>query len=218
MSELLSRPELLIAFISASLILAVTPGPSVMYIVARSATHGRRAGLASVAGIAVGGWLNAIAAAVGLGAIFLASSSAFTIVKWVGAAYLIFLGIQIVRRPASDEKKKVSNEIRVKSVFRDGFIVALLNPKTTIFFAAFLPQFMTNDSSPMGQALLLSTLCILLATVTDTLYAILASSASGWLSHSVLAKRFGRWLSGGVFVGLGFYTAVSGDRRAVANP
>jgi threonine/homoserine/homoserine lactone efflux protein len=212
MSELLPQPEMLVAFVGASLILAVTPGPSVAYIVVRSATQGRRSGLASVAGIAVGGWFNAIGASIGLAAVFAVSALAFTVVKWAGAVYLIFLGVQIIRRPITPRREQEGRRASPKGIFRDGFAVALLNPKTTVFFAAFLPQFITSHSSPTLQALFLSTVCIAIAAVTDSVYAVVASSASAWLSNSFLATRGGRLLNGGVFIGLGVYSAVGGDR------
>jgi len=127
------------------------------------------------------------------------SSTAFTIVKWTGAAYLIVLGVQAIRGRTTLSQKEKPRLIPAKSVLRDGFAIALLNPKTTIFFAAFLPQFMTNDSNPTLQAIFLSTLCIAIAAVTDSIYAIIASSASDWLSRSVFAGRGGRFLNGGVF-------------------
>lgn len=209
MIELLPPTPLLAAFIAAGIVLAVTPGPGVFYIVARSVTQGRRFGLASVAGVAAGNWCNALGAAVGLAALFAVSAVAFTTVKWVGAGYLIYLGAQtIVRRRDPREDVEKLEPTPIKRVFRDGFVVALLNPKTAIFFAAFLPQFMTAEADPTLQGIFLGSLFVGIAAMTDTVYAVIASSASAFLSRSRLARRGGRFLTGGIFIGLGIYTAV----------
>ena len=128
---------LLGAFVVASLVLAVSPGPGVLYIVTRSLAQGRRAGLLSVAGVAAGNLCNALAAAFGLAALFAVSSTAFAIVKYAGAAYLVVLGVKALlagSRPAGP--LEAATLPRRRSLLRDGFLVALLNPKTTLFFAA----------------------------------------------------------------------------------
>ena len=142
-----------LAFLAASLVLAITPGPGVLYIVTRTLSQGRRAGLASVGGIAVGNLGNAAAASIGLAAVLKASATAFVFVKFAGAAYLVFLGIKALR--ARREKEIVGNGVPVSPalLFRDGFIVALLNPKTALFFAALLPQFIIAGAPPLGQSL-----------------------------------------------------------------
>jgi threonine/homoserine/homoserine lactone efflux protein len=207
MSELLPPAPLLTAFLVAAIVLAVTPGPGVLYIVARSVTQGRRFGLASVAGVAAGNWCNAIGACLGLGALFAVSSAAFTIVKWAGACYLIYLGVQTLRGA------EMPNPTPLATVFRDGFLVALLNPKTALFFAAFLPQFMTAEANAIVQGMTLGSLFVAIAAITDSVYALSASSASRLLSRSRLARRGGRFLSGGVFIALGIYTAMSSHRE-----
>src|SRR6202795_3646644 len=142
MHDLLPAWPLLSAFLVASLILAVTPGPAVFYIVTRSVAQGRRCGLASVAGVALGNLGNAIGASLGLAALFALSSVAFTVVKYAGALYLLYLGIQVLRGGAANGAPPPGEHAPLRRVFGDGFVVALLNPKTTLFFAAFLPQFM----------------------------------------------------------------------------
>lgn len=202
---------LLSAFLIASLILAVTPGPGVFYIVARSLAQGRGAGLASVAGVAAGNFGNALAAAVGLAALFAVSSLAFTIVKYAGAAYLVYLGIQMLRQPvatATDVPPAPALQ-----VFRDGFVVALLNPKTTLFFAAFLPQFMNPAAAPLPQSIALGALFVLIAAVTDSLYALAAGSLAPVLERLRGKQTLGRRLGGGLFIGLGFFTALTGQRK-----
>ena len=130
---LLPDAQSLIAFLVASLVLAVTPGAGVAYIVTRSVTHGRRSGMASVCGVAAGNWCNAIGASIGLAAVFAMSSAAFTIVKLAGAAYLVYLGMQILRGPSTEDGVTPIEPVPVAMVFRDGFIVALLNPKNSAF-------------------------------------------------------------------------------------
>ena len=220
MNNLLPAWPLLSAFLIASLILAVTPGPGVFYIVTRSLLQGRRHGLASVAGVALGNLGNAIGAAIGLAALFAISSLAFTVVKYAGAAYLVYLGIQALRaRKAEAEAEAeaeagpdISQSISLRRILRDGFVVALLNPKTAIFFAAFLPQFMSHDSAPALQGFALGTLFVAIAAVTDSIYALAASAVAPILAQARGVRALGRYATGGAFIGLGLFTALSGSR------
>jgi len=216
MIHLLPPWPLLAAFIAASFVLAVTPGPGVLYIVTRSLAQGRRYGLVSVAGVALGNWCNALGAVLGLAALFAVSASAFTLVKLAGAVYLVYLGVKTLRGPRTDtpaEAVALPNALR--RVFRDGFVVALLNPKTAVFFAAFLPQFMTAGAQPGEQGLLLGSLFVAVAAVTDAAYAIGASAASVYVARSRWAQRSGRVLTGSAFIGLGVLAAVTGARKPV---
>jgi threonine/homoserine/homoserine lactone efflux protein len=203
------------AFVVASLVLAITPGPSVFYIVSRSLVHGRRSGMLSVLGTAVGSLGNALAASLGLAALFAVSSLAFAVVKYAGAAYLIYMGARMLfSRPDSDTPGGPA-AAPAGHVFRDAMVVSLLNPKTTIFFAAFLPQFVTAQASPMRQSLLLGLVFVLLAAVTDSIYAMTAGSMSRVLARGG-AGRIGKRLGGGLFIGLGIFTALSGSRGSAA--
>jgi threonine/homoserine/homoserine lactone efflux protein len=137
-------PNTLLAYSAATLVLLVIPGPAVMYIVTRSAAQGRRAGLVSVAGIHVGTIVHVLAAMIGLSAVLAASATAFTIVKFVGAAYLIWLGVQSIRAyrlGSVAETTQVVEERALRRVFIDGAVLNVLNPKTAIFFLSFVPQF-----------------------------------------------------------------------------
>ena len=134
MNELFPPLPVLVIFTSCSLILAITPEPGVLYIVTRSLTQGRHAGLASVGGVALGNLGNAIRASVGLATLFAVSSIAFTIVKYCGALYLIYLGVRTLRSPRSTVHARALSSTPARRIFRDGFFVALLNPKTAIFF------------------------------------------------------------------------------------
>jgi threonine/homoserine/homoserine lactone efflux protein len=213
MDNLLPAWPLLSAFIIASVVLAVTPGPGVFYILARSLTQGRRHGLASVAGVALGNFGNAVGAAVGLAALFAVSSLAFSVVKYAGAAYLVWLGVQAIRtRAREDVGGAMPAPQPLGRIFRDGFLVALLNPKTAVFFAAFLPQFMDPQAAHVGQSVALGALFVLIAAVSDTAYALAAASAAPALARATRARELGRYLTGGAFIGLGVLTALSGTR------
>jgi threonine/homoserine/homoserine lactone efflux protein len=210
-TDLFPTWPLLTAFLVASFILAVTPGPGVLYIVTRSITQGRQAGLASVAGVALGNLGNVIGASLGLAVLFAVSSLAFSIVKYTGAAYLIYLGIQAIRTTTVSNVAPAMTPDSSLTIFRDGFVVALLNPKTALFFAAFLPQFINTDASPL-QSIVLGTLFVSVAAATDTLYALTASVIAPTLAKACGLRRSGRYLSGGIFIGLGLLTALSTNR------
>jgi len=213
MHEFLPAWPLLSAFLIASLILAVTPGPAVFYIVTRSVAQGRRYGLASVAGVALGNLGNAIGASLGLAALFAVSSIAFTIVKYAGALYLVYLGIQALRAPQTSNDIPLPLRASPRRVFRDGFVVALLNPKTAIFFAAFLPQFMSAGGEPIVQSILLGSLFVAIAALTDTAYAIAAGTMAPALGRARRIRALGRYLTGSAFIGLALFTALSGSKR-----
>jgi threonine/homoserine/homoserine lactone efflux protein len=204
----------LAVFLLASLVLAVTPGPAVLYLVTRTLGQGRSAGLASVRGIALGNLGNAAIASLGLAVVFAVSARAFTIVKLAGAAYLLYLGIKELRRGASAPEPGRRDDSPAHSrAFRDGFLVALLNPKTALFFAAFLPQFVDPAGSPLAQSLSLSTIFVSIAACTDTLY-VLAADAFGPKIVSLGGRAsFGRYITGCSFIALGIFVACSGSRR-----
>jgi threonine/homoserine/homoserine lactone efflux protein len=200
---------LLLAFVGASLVLALTPGPAVVYIVARTVAQGRACGLASVMGVALGNLANAVGAALGLAALFAVSSSAFTVVKWAGAAYLVYLGVRMwLAAPAGLDTAPQEPAQPLRRVFRDGFVVALLNPKTTLFFAAFLPQFMDSQASPLVQTLSLAGIFIAIAGCTDLIYVLTASWVAGRLGRAAKHALWGNRLAGTSFIGLGLLTAM----------
>lgn len=212
MTSLLPAWPTLWAFVAASLVLAVTPGPGVFYIVSRSLLQGRRSGVVSVLGIAAGNLGNALAASLGLAALFAVSALAFAVVKYAGAAYLVCMGVRMLL--ARDHAPPATAAAMPPGrVFRDAVVVSLLNPKTTIFFAAFLPQFVGAPASPMRQSLALGVVFVLVAAVTDSLYALTADSVSRLLARGG-AGRIGRRLGGSLFIGLGIFTALAGARGA----
>jgi threonine/homoserine/homoserine lactone efflux protein len=206
---MLPDTPLLLAFMGASLMLALTPGPAVVYIVARTLAQGRACGLASVVGVALGNLANAAGAALGLAALFAVSSAAFTVVKWAGAAYLVYLGIRMWRAaPAIADRTALAPAQPLRRVFRDGFVVALLNPKTTLFFAAFLPQFMDAHASPLLQTLALGGVFVGVACCTDLIYVLSASLVAPRLGRAARHAVWGNRLAGTSFIGLGVLTAM----------
>ena len=194
------------AFLIASFILAVTPGPGVLYIVTRSLTQGRRFGLASVAGVALGNLGNAVGASIGLAAVFAVSTLAFTVVKYLGAVYLLYLGVQAIRAPHTGDAAVAPAPASLARIFRDGFVVALLNPKTAVFFAAFLPQFMNTETPAIVQSVTLGSIFVAIAALTDTAYALAAGALAPVLVRARGVRAAGRYLTGGAFIGLAVYT------------
>jgi threonine/homoserine/homoserine lactone efflux protein len=193
-------------FSLAAAALAVVPGPAVTYIVTQSIDKGRRAGVVSALGISGGGLVHVAAATAGLSALIASSATAFTVVKLVGAAYLIVVG---VRRLLTRDDEAVGNDAPpIERVFTQGVVVNVLNPKTALFFLAFLPQF--ADSA--GQIAFLGCLFVGIALCSDTLYALLAAALAGRVRRGRAAARIRRWVSGSIFVALGVTAAAA--RRA----
>lgn len=201
-------------FVAASLALLLVPGPAVLYITARSANQGRLAGIVSVLAIETANFLQAVAATLGLSAILLSSALAFDLVKYLGAAYLIYLGM---RKLLISEEKTPGGEIETESLSRiywQGLVINLLNPKTALFFFAFLPQFVNPARGNVtAQTLVLGTLFVALAVVTDGLYALLASSLADRLRGSRQFLKGQRYFAGLVYVGLGITTALTGSKK-----
>jgi len=202
---------LLAAFGLASLVLAATPGPGVLYIVTRTLAQGRRAGLASVAGVAMGNLGNALGASLGLAALLAMSSLAFTLIKFAGAAYLVWLGINALRqtRAADAPPAHFDTPRPSRIIMRDGFVVALLNPKTALFFAAFLPQFIDPAGSAVLQSALFGAAFVAIAACTDTVYVLAAGAAAPALGTFGKARALGRYTSALVYLGLGLFTALT---------
>ena len=201
-------------FLIASLILALTPGPVVLFVLARTTADGLKAGLVSVGAAALGNFGSALGATLGLAAIFKVSSTAFTIVKLAGAAYLIYLAAAALRTRSAAAAAEGRGEVRLRRVFRDGAMVALLNPKTALFFAAFLPQFVTPAGDSARQCIALGTIFVILAMCTDSVYALLAASARARLTRIDRGSRVGGYAAAGVYASLGLYAAFSGGAGA----
>ncbi len=190
----------------AALALLAIPGPAVLYIVFQSAEQGRRVGLASVAGVHLGTLVHVAAASAGLSALIVASSLAFSAVKYAGAAYLVYLGIRkLLERDAKTRVERKREPLR--RAFVRGTIVNALNPKTALFFLAFLPQFIAPDRGGVwSQALVLGFVFVGLGLVTDSVYAVAAGTVGGLLRRQRNAVRYG---SGIVFIALGATAALA---------
>jgi threonine/homoserine/homoserine lactone efflux protein len=205
-------------FTVAAVGLLVIPGPAVLYIVTRSVDQGRAAGLASVAGIHVGTLVHVVAAALGLSALLVSSAAAYNTVRWLGAAYLVWLGLQrLLARRESDRSAGDSrpNRLGLGGIFAQGVVVNVLNPKTALFFLAFLPQFVDPSGGPVAfQVAVLGIAFVLLGLVSDGAYALLASTGAGWLRRRPGAARASRLVSGGILVSLGVTTALAGSRSS----
>jgi threonine/homoserine/homoserine lactone efflux protein len=192
-------------FAAAALALLLIPGPAVLYIVAQSAQHGRVAGLVSVGGVHAGTLVHVAAAAAGLSAIIVSSALAFSFVKFAGAAYLVYLGVRriVAREPA---ERIETPEQPLARLFRQGVVVNVLNPKTALFFLAFLPQFVDPDRAVWPQVLVFGLTFVALGFVSDGLYAVAAGSLARWLRAK---RRAVAWASGTVFIGLGVSAALA---------
>jgi threonine/homoserine/homoserine lactone efflux protein len=202
----------LAVFLVASLLLAVTPGPGVIYVVTRTLAGGRRAGLASIGGGALGNLCNAALASLGLAAVLAVSARAFTAVKLAGAAYLIYLGIRELRRARRALGVPARPPVTGTRVFRDGFLVALLNPKTALFFGAFLPQFVDPARSPIVQSLALGAAFTAIAVCTDMLYVFAADRLGPGIARLGVQPAMTR-LAGFSFIALGLVVACSDSRE-----
>jgi threonine/homoserine/homoserine lactone efflux protein len=206
-------------FAVAAVTLLVIPGPAVLYIVARSVDQGRAAGLASVGGVHVGTLLHVAAAALGLSALLVSSAAAYDTVRWLGAAYLVWLGVR--RLLARDEDTPATaagpgaRRPGLRRIFAQGVVVNVLNPKTALFFFAFLPQFVdTSRGSVAFQVVVFGVAFVLLGLASDGAYALLASSGAGWLRRRPGVARASRLASGGVLISLGLTTALAGSRSS----
>lgn len=197
------------AFGLASFLLLIIPGPAVIYILNRSVSDGREVGLAAVAGLELGNLVHALAAAAGLSAVLATSATAFNAVKWLGAGYLVFVGVRTLMQPAPQiETDRAA--VSVRRAFGQGVVVNILNPKVALFFLSFLPQFIKPADGHAGlQALVLGLVFVLIGCVTDTCYSLLASS----LRHVLLRGRtlpiVRRWVAGSVFIGLGLMASTA---------
>jgi threonine/homoserine/homoserine lactone efflux protein len=205
-------------FTVAAITLLVIPGPSVLYIVTRSVDQGRAAGLASVGGIHVGTLVHVAAAALGLSALLVSSATAYNAVRWLGAAYLVWLGVR--RLLARDEEVAAATGPEARRhglgrVFAQGVVVNVLNPKTALFFFAFLPQFVdVARGSVRLQVVVFGVAFVLLGLVSDGAYALLASTGAGWLRRRPGVAKASRVVSGGVLISLGVTTALAGSRSS----
>lgn len=205
----------LAAFAALSFALIVVPGPSVMFVVSRAVTMGRRAALLTVVGNATGVYLQVVLVALGLGVMVERSILAFTVIKLLGAGYLVWLGVQAIRHRA--ELSRVLDATEVvrprRSLFLDGLIVGIANPKAIVFFAAILPQFVQTDGAPVGlQMAFLGVVFVLIALVSDGIWGLAAGTARHWFARSPRRLERVGGAGGLVMIALGLQLAVSGRK------
>lgn len=198
-------------FALAVFALVISPGPAVFYIVARTIEQGRLAGIVSTLGVGAGTICHIVAATVGLSALFMSSALAFNLVKYAGAGYLIYLGIKTLRSTGGSNDVVQGIQLSLREIFYQAILVNLLNPKTTLFFFAFLPQFVDPARGTVAlQIVILGLIIIAIGFICDAAYVLLASSLGGWLKQNPKMERIQRYIAGGTYITLGLVAAVSG--------
>jgi threonine/homoserine/homoserine lactone efflux protein len=201
-------------FVMASVMLLVIPGPAVLYIVSRSLAQGRRAGLVSTLGVVTGTLVHVAAAAFGLSALLASSALAYATVKYAGAFYLVYLGLRKLFGQSSPLEEGPGGPRRLVRLFWDGVLVNVLNPKTALFFLAFLPQFVDlSRGAVASQVLFLGLLFACLGVVSDGAWALGAGTLGTWARGNPRFLRAERYVSGTVFLGLGLSAALAGPAR-----
>lgn len=203
----------IVAFALVALVFVAIPGPSVVFTVSRALTLGRRPALLTVLGNATGVYLHVIAVAMGVGAVVERSIAAFTVIKLVGAAYLVFLGAQAIRHRRSliDLVGAPPQLVATRRVLIDGFVVGISNPKSIVFFAAVLPQFADSQAGPLPtQLLVLGLVAIVAALVSDSTWALVAGTARKWFVRSPRRLEVISGAGGLAMIGLGVRLAATG--------
>lgn len=198
-------------YLTAALLLAVTPGPGIFYVLTRSIKGGRREGYASSLGTAVGGLFHVAAAALGLSAILATSALAFNIIKFGGALYLIYLGVRTLLSKDMDFVVEGGQPANHNRAFYQGVLTEMLNPKTALFFLAFIPQFINMDSPLVPQFMLLGCISVFLNTSVDLVVATMAGSIGQQLQRRARLRQAQRIFSGAGLMALGVYVAASGN-------
>ena len=203
----------LIVFLGAATLLAIAPGPGILYVLARTVAGGRREGILSSFGTFVGGLVHVVAAATGLSLILATSAVAFSIVKMAGAGYLIYLGIRMVIASLRDRSLDAHLQPRNRNPFWQGVVTEVLNPKTAIFFLAFIPQFVDRSSTNVfWQFLILGGLSVSLNTSADVIVTLLVTPISRRLKSSAALRRRQGVATGFTLIGLGAYVAISDSK------
>lgn len=195
--------ESFLTFGIASFALLVIPGPAVLYIINRSITDGRNVALAAVVGLEIGNFMHVIAATIGLSAVIATSATAFSIVKWIGAVYLIYIGVRtLVKKPQA--VAQINDQMSRRRAFTQGIVVNTFNPKVALFFLSFLPQFIdANRGSTALQSLILGSTFVVLGSISDSLFALLASALRGTLLRGKSLPFVQRYVAGTVYIALG---------------
>jgi threonine/homoserine/homoserine lactone efflux protein len=203
-------------FVMAAATLLIIPGPAVFYIMARSIDQGKKAGLVSVLGVSLGGSVHVLAGAIGVSAILMTSATAFHIVKYLGAAYLIYLGCKTLFSTSGSTTSEIPKAPRKKlrKIFYESALVEVMNPKTALFFLAFFPQFISPSAgSDTVQFLLLGTIFIILAFIYDGLYAVLAGSIKKRIVGSKASSKLLNQITGYLYIVLGLFSAFASPSK-----
>ncbi len=199
--------ETWIAFVLAATIILVIPGPTIILVVSQAITHGRRSVIPLATGVLLGDFTAMAFSLLGLGAILSASAALFVSLKWIGAIYLIYLGVKLWRSHSADTSVAYSEKGNsARSLFKNAFIVTALNPKSIAFFVAFLPQFVTPQESTVTQLFILGATFLFLGTINAALYAIFAGQLSDTLKKNTVRKWLNR-CGGSALIGAGLFTA-----------
>ena len=198
-----------IAFLIAATVLAITPGPGIAYVVARTVAGGRAEGLASCIGTGLGGMLHVLAAAVGLSLVVAQSAIAFTLVKVLGAAYLVYLGVRMLMRRQADDAVKAVPAQGARRALMEGIVVEALNVKTALFFLAFLPQFVAPTEPLVPQLVLLGSICVALNTLVDVIAVLAAERLLDSGAARAARARLMTRVSGVTMIGLGVFLATA---------
>ena len=208
-------PTTLLVFALAAGVLVIIPGPNHIYIVTRSIAQGRRVGLASAFGVETGTLVHITAAAVGLSAVIASSAVAFNVVRYLGAAYLVFLGLRALLRDHGAQLEDGATRIgSAHRAYVDGILVNVLNPKVALFFLAFLPQFVDpSRGATVTQILVLGLVVFVIATTSDVVYALAAGALGSWLRGRPAFVRRQRYLTGGIYLGLAAVATLAGGER-----
>lgn len=203
----------MILVMAASVVLVVVPGPAVIYILTRSISQGRRAGLASAVGVNVGSAIHVLAAVVGLSVVLASSEELFSIVRWAGVAYLAWIGLRTLRSTDDSFLEPATDASSLRRVFSQGVIVNVLNPKVAMFFLAFLPQFVDPTAPDAAlQSLVLGMTLVVIGLVSDSVYALLGGSIGGAIRSRPGAARTTRTMSGITYLALAGMAAATGSR------
>ncbi|MCX5580341.1 LysE family translocator [Kaistia terrae] len=200
-----------LAFAAASAVILAIPGPTVLLVISYALSHGRKSAGATVAGVALGDFTAMTASMLGLGALLAASAALFTVLKWVGGAYLIYLGIKLWRAPVGEQAEAQTNEARPLRIFLHAYAVTALNPKSLVFFVAFLPQFLISSEPLLPQMILFEVTFLVLATINAASYALIAAGARRTIRKPSVQRIVNR-TGGGLLVGAGILAA--GWRKA----
>lgn len=195
-------------FIITAVLMIIIPGPAIIYIMTKSIDQGSKAGVISTLGIETGGLVHVVGASLGLSAIFMMSSTAFLLLKYCGAVYLIYLGIRkITSKVSTSQKRVLPKKAKLKKLYIEGIVVNVLNPKTALFFFMFLPQFISEEKGNIhAQILFLGTLFVFICTLIDLIYVVISGRLGGLINSSILFQRINNYLVGSIYLILGTLT------------